>query len=671
MRKPEQSLVCVGKYQDPVLHGLAHLINMALGAVGRTVNYKLSSTYEFNQDSPDNQASLQELTSAMSSGTIDTLVILGSNPIFTAPADLDFSTALAKVKHAVHIGTEADETAVACNWHLPRTHFLEEWSDGLAYNGTAGICQPLIAPMYQGLSLSEFLARFSEYPYLKSYEIVRNHWKEFQGGLDFDRQWRKWLHDGVIENTTRYNIAVKVSYPPLIKECKNQLENIKNTQTGELELLFREHSTVLDGRFANNGWLQELPDPMTRLTWDNAAIMSVHTAEKYGLRKDILLKDRSGIPLGDTYRPMVEITYHSRKIKMPAFILPGLGDDTVLLNYGQGRFRSGRIGQGVGFNIYQIQTGLQYTAGYEASMKRIKGSYELANVQEHWSMKGRDLIRIQDINQPHMEHHGHGSHPSLWDEHKYEEGMQWGMTIDLNRCTACGACVTACQAENNIPIVGKKQVALNREMHWIRIDRYFAGDDYDDPRVAHQAVACHQCEMAPCETVCPVAATAHSTDGLNDMAYNRCIGTRYCANNCPYKVRRFNYFNFTNQYTVTQKMAQNPDVTVRFRGVMEKCTYCIQRINEKRIEYKNKGIETVPDGEIIPACQQACPAGAIVFGNINDAQSRVVALKKLDRNYDLLAELNIRPRTSYLARLTNCNPALAKPLHHDKHHKGS
>ncbi len=463
-----------------------------------------------------------------------------------------------------------------------------------------------------------------------------------------------------MENTAFDNIATAVSYKGVKKACSSQLEIIRKTKVGELELLFREDYTLLDGRFANNGWLQEMPNPMTRLTWDNAAIMSIRTAEKYGLKEDILDRHDTGIPIGDTKRRIVEITFRNQKLKLPAYILPGLSDDTVLLNTGYGRTKVGRVGRGSGYNVYNLITGHDYAVGFDASLKETREKTELASVQEHWSMQGRDLVRVEDLHEGPHHPHGHGAHPSLWDEHQYNEGNQWGMTIDLNKCIGCGACVTACQAENNVPIVGRHQVALNREMHWLRTDRYFTGEDPDNPQVVHQVVACHHCEMAPCETVCPVTATVHSSDGLNDMAYNRCVGTRYCSNNCPPKVRRFNYFNFTNKYSETRKMVHNPDVTVRFRGVMEKCTFCLQRINGARIASKKKGVERVPDGAVVTACEQVCPTGAIVFGDVNNPESRVSKIKKDKRNYEMLPELNIRPRTSYLSKVTNCNPKLVK-----------
>ncbi|MBF0431084.1 MAG: TAT-variant-translocated molybdopterin oxidoreductase [Fibrobacteria bacterium] len=674
LEQPQQSLICVGKDQEPALHVLAHIINMALGCIGRTVHYKRSSTAGFNAETAGEVNSLELLVKDMADEKVTTLVMLGVNPVYTAPADFDFVTQLKKVKNVIHAGCMVDETAELSTWHLPKTHYLEEWSDGAAFNGVTNIAQPLIAPLYQAQSALEILAGLSGYPFKKGYDIVRNYWKSREGAEGFDKKWRTWIHDGLMKGSDSYNMAAGVSYGTLVTCCQTQIESLKATKAGELELLFKEDLSLYDGRFASNGWLQEFPDPMTRLAWDNAAVMSLKTAEKYGLRKAILLKDNKGIPLGQWDRPVIEIKSGDKKLELPVSILPGIADDTILLNLGYGRSKAGTIGSGAGVNVYPLRNSTSLSAAYNASLKNTGKKYDLANVQEHWSMEGRDIVRVEDVNVHHKSHQGHGAYESLWDEHQYDKGQQWGMVIDLNKCTGCGSCVVACQAENNIPIVGKDQVALNREMHWLRIDRYFAGTDLDNPQVVFQGIGCAQCEMAPCEAVCPVAATAHSSDGLNDMAYNRCVGTRYCANNCPYKVRRFNYYNLTNKYVNTQKMAQNPDVTVRFRGVMEKCSYCVQRINEQRIAHKNKGEEMVPDGNIVPACQQTCPSGAITFGDINDKNAKVTKLKHNKRNYELLAELNIRPRTSFLSRVTNLNPKMAKASKHpekiDSHQTG-
>ncbi len=660
------SLVCVGKSQEPGIHALAFAINMALGAVGRTVQYKKSQISDFNEVPLNSVGSLRELTFAMSQNKVNSLIIIGGNPAYSAPSDIPFAKELPKVKNSFHFTLEANETSALAHWVAPRSHFLESWGDAAAIDGSLSIAQPLIQPLYDTKSTVEFVAGLAGETSKNSYELVQGYWLERTATESFSGYWNKWIHDGLIANTQAPNVAAPIETAGLSSSLQKNLESIRKLKIGELELVFAEHPCLFDGRYANNPWLQELPDPMSRLTWDNAAIMSVKTAEKYGLKNSILLEELTGTPLGKYNMPLVEISHRNQKLVLPAYVLPGLADDTVYISLGYGRTQAGKVGTGTGFNAALLQTGHDYYMASSASLRKTGGTYALASVQEHWSMEGRDLVRVETNTDSHNEHHGHGAYPSLFKEHDYSEGMQWGMVIDLNKCTGCGNCVTACQAENNIPIVGKSNVLNNREMHWIRIDRYFEGD-MDNPSVVHQGVACQQCEMAPCETVCPVAATVHSSEGLNDMAYNRCIGTRYCSNNCPYKVRRFNFFNYTNEYTETEKMGQNPDVSVRFRGVMEKCSYCVQRINEQRIVHKNKGEEVIADGAVVPACQQTCPADAIVFGNINDKKSKVAELKHNHRNYDLLAETNSRPRTSYLSRVVNPNPALASETSHGGH----
>jgi molybdopterin-containing oxidoreductase family iron-sulfur binding subunit len=678
-----RSLVCVGKYQDPAIHALAHVINAALGGAGKTVHYKPHATARFNdEESSNNVGSLHDLSLAMEKGEVESLVILGGNPVFLAPSDIPFGKSLENVAETVYFGLEKNETAVKSKWILPRSHFMEEWTDGLATDGTASIGQPMIAPLYDTLGTSEMLASVLEKGPVKGgvkgREIVENYWKERYTGVSFSSVWKRWLHDGIQKGSANKNISAGIRYSTLKDISKAQISSIQSSKVGELEVLFQEHPIQYDGRYADNGWLQELPDAMTRLTWDNAAIVSITTAEKYGLKDKMLVQDGHGVPLGQNNMPIVQVKVGDNTLKMPVYVLPGLSDDTILLNMGYGRTEAGRVGKDTGFDVSVLQTSDAYFSNYDVSWTATEETYPLATTQEHWSMEGRDLARVESTLEDghHDEHHGHelGAYPSLFQEQDYSEGMQWGMAIDLNKCIGCGDCVVACQAENNIPVVGKEQVILNREMHWVRMDRYFTGDNPDEPQVVHQAVGCQHCEMAPCETVCPVAATVHSSEGLNDMAYNRCIGTRYCSNNCPYKVRRFNFFNYTNEYTETEKMVQNPDVTVRFRGVMEKCTYCVQRINEARIEYKNKGVEWIPDGAISVACAQSCAAEAVVFGNINDPKSQVAKWKQNERNYDLLAALNTRPRTSYLARVVNPNPKIegshaANHKEHSNHSK--
>ena len=413
-----------------------------------------------------------------------------------------------------------------------------------------------------------------------------------------------------------------------------------------MEIVFRQSPVLFDGRFANNGWLQEMPDPVSKLSWDNAALLSPLTAKEMSLKNE----------------DVIQLDYKGKSIEAPVWIIPGHADYSITVTLGYGRQSLGRIGNYVGYNAYKIRPVSNPDFGLGAVITKTGKTYPLANTQDHGSMEGRPLVREANIDDylrdPEFaeEMVEHPPLKSLWEEHSYDKGYQWGMTIDLNSCTGCNACVIACQSENNIPIVGKEQVRNGREMHWIRLDRYFSGE-LTDPEMVYQPVACQQCENAPCEQVCPVAATVHDKEGLNVMTYNRCIGTRYCSNNCPYKVRRFNFFNYTNEYPEILKMAQNPDVTVRSRGVMEKCTYCIQRITIAKIKSKNKG-ETVRDGDIVTACQQTCPANAIVFGNINDPESAVSKLKKSKRSYTMLGEYNLKTRTTFLAKIRNPNPVL-------------
>jgi molybdopterin-containing oxidoreductase family iron-sulfur binding subunit len=470
------------------------------------------------------------------------------------------------------------------------------------------------------------------------YDIVREYWKTQRARGDFEAWWRKALHDGLIADS-----ALPVKMPT----WKGDIPAAPSVAAQGSDLVFRPDPAVWDGRFANNGWLQELPKPLTKLTWDNAALMSPAVAERLGVQN------------GD----VVELTYATRRVKAPAWILPGQADGTVTLHLGYGRTRAGRTGSGLGANAYALRTAAAPWGGSGLTLKKTGERSRLASTQGHQTMQGRNLVRMATAEEfrKHPDFardpgdHEAGHQPSFYAPHKYE-GYAWGMAIDLNACTGCNACVMACQSENNSPVVGKAEVLVGREMHWIRVDRYYKGG-LDAPETVHQPVLCMQCEKAPCEPVCPVAATVHSSEGLNDMVYNRCVGTRYCSNNCPYKVRHFNFLQYADDRTPSLALVRNPNVTVRSRGVMEKCTYCVQRINEARIQAKTHDRD-IQDGEVITACQAACPSQAIVFGNVNDPKSRVSQLKAHPLNYGLLAELNTRPRTTYLARLRNPNPAL-------------
>jgi molybdopterin-containing oxidoreductase family iron-sulfur binding subunit len=641
MKHRGASVVVAGDQQPPLVHALAHAMNHALDNIGNTVVY----TDPVEANPIDHLESLGKLVSDMEAGRVEMLVIIGGNPVYTAPADLHFAEHLSRVKLRLDLSLYDDETSARCHWHIPEAHFLESWGDARAYDGTVTIMQPLIAPLYFGKSAHELLATLLGQPERSSYDIVRDYWKQ-QFGEDFERRWRTALHDGLIAGTALPPKAVKLKIEDREWKIEDRHPQSSTLDPRSLEIIFRPDPTIFDGRFANNGWLQELPKPLSKLTWDNAALISPATAERLGLANEEL----------------VELRHQGHAVRAPIWIMPGHADDSVTVHLGYGRTRAGRIGTGTGFNAYAIRTASSpwFASGLE--IRKTGARYALASTQDHHSMAGRHLIRVGTLEQyrqhPEFVHEmGHEPAPdlTLYPPHTYR-GYAWGMAIDLQACIGCNACVVACQAENNIPIVGKTEVARGREMHWLRIDRYYNGD-LDNPATYHQPVPCMHCENAPCEVVCPVAATVHSDEGLNEMVYNRCIGTRYCSNNCPYKVRRFNFLQYADQDTPSLKLLRNPQVTVRSRGVMEKCTYCVQRINAARIQAK-KEERTIRDGEIVTACQAACPTEAIVFGNINDPNSRVSRLKADSLNYGLLTELNTRPRTSYLARLRNPHPEI-------------
>ena len=634
------SIVIAGDEQPPVVHALAHAVNQALGNVGKTVLY----TDPVAAEPVDQAASLRELVAAMDAGKVEVLLILGANPAHAAPPDLRFGERLAKVPLRIHHGLYEDETALLCQWHVPEAHYLESWSDARAYDGSVSIIQPLIAPLYEGCKTAhEVLAACLGRSSKPSYDVVRDYWKAKQpGGGDFEAFWRRALHDGIVAGT-----ALPPREAALTDGWAERAARARSARKGDgLEIVFRPDPTIHDGRFANNGWLQELPKPVTKLTWDNVAQLSPATAERLGLEN------------GD----VVELRSAERVVRAPAWVVPGQADDSVTVHLGYGRKRAGQVGNEIGFDANLLRTAAVPWIGQGLEIRKTGERFRLACTQDHFSMEGRNLIRTGTLEEfrthPEFVHEmGHDPHDSLYAPWPYE-GYAWGMAIDLNACTGCNACVIACQAENNIAVVGKDQVARGREMQWIRLDRYFAGDPAA-PTLHYQPVACVHCEKAPCEVVCPVNATVHSGEGLNSMVYNRCVGTKYCSNNCPYKVRRFNFFLYSDWATETFKLQRNPDVTVRARGVMEKCSYCLQRINAGRIKTEKEG-RRIQDGEVVTACQQACPAEAIVFGDINDPKSRVAQLRADPRSYGLLAELNVRPRTRYLAELKNPNPEVEK-----------
>jgi MoCo/4Fe-4S cofactor protein with predicted Tat translocation signal len=633
-----RSIVIAGDHQPASVHALAHAMNQVLGNPGQTVTYTAAPEAVASQQLAD----LRALVSDMDAGRVQLLLMIGeSNPVLTAPADLKFADAIAKVAMRAHSGLFLDETATLSHWHVPGTHYLEAWSDARTIDGTVSIVQPLIQPMYGGKSAHEVVATLSETPDRPGYDIVRDFWmRQPQGSTDaaaFEKAWRVWLHDGLIPGTAFTPKAVT-----LVANLASALP--ASPAVSGLEVNFRRDATVYDGRFVNNGWLQEMPKPMTKLTWDNAALIAPATAES--------LEVESG--------DIVEVRHDGRLLRIPVWITPGHAPDSITIPVGYGRTRAGRLGNGTGFNAYALRgSSAPYFGAAEAASTG--DDYQLVSTQDHWTLEGRNVVRSAHLEEfkanpsfaHEMEHLKLDKGITLMPEYEYK-GYAWGMAIDINACTGCGACMVACVAENNIPVVGKEQVSRNREMHWLRVDRYFNGG-LDNPDVYFQPMPCQQCENAPCEVVCPVAATVHSDEGLNDMVYNRCVGTRYCSNNCPYKVRRFNFLLYQDWNTPQFKLQRNPDVTVRSRGVMEKCTYCVQRINAARIQSKREERE-IRDGEVLTACQAVCPAEAIVFGNINDPNSRVAKLKASPLNYSALAELNTRPRTTYLAAVRNPNP---------------
>ncbi len=661
------SIVLAGDQQPPIVHALAHAMNQALDNAGKTVLY----TTPVEANPVDQMQSFRELVADMKVGLVDTLVIIGGNPVFTAPADLQFAEHLLKVKLRIHLSLYEDETSELCHWHVPEAHYLESWSDARAYDGTVSIIQPLIAPLYDGKSAHELLAVLLGQPDRSAHDFVRDYWKGQNSSQDFETFWETTLHDGVMAGTALppKQVLSNTGFGVQDWGLKSANTSGPNSQisphsqaggTGGLEIVFRPDPTIWDGRFANNGWLQELPKPLTKLTWDNAAMVGPATAQRLGVNNE----------------DVVKLLYEGREVLAPIWIVPGHADDSVTVHLGYGRKRAGRVGTGIGFNAYAIRTSDKLWCGSGLEIEKTGERYPLAETQHHHSINAegrreeeeslaafrRDLVRVATIEEfrknPNFAQDPEektSKAPSLYPGFK-NAAYAWGMAIDLNSCIACNSCVVACQAENNIPVVGKTEVEAGREMHWIRIDTYYRGG-LDNPETYNEPVLCMHCENAPCEVVCPVAATVHSPEGLNEMVYNRCVGTRYCSNNCPYKVRRFNFKLYSDWTTPSLIPLRNPNVTVRSRGVMEKCTYCVQRINAAKIEAEKQDRE-VRDGEIVTACQGACPTQAIVFGNINDPNSRVSKLKAQARNYGLLAELNTRPRTTYLARLRNPNPEI-------------
>ena len=658
-----ESIIIGGSSLSKEFHQLITLINYSLKA---PIDY-----YPLNMSQISSLKNLKSLCKDMENGKIDNLVILGANPVYDSPSDLGFAESLKKVKNAVHLTNIIDETSKLCSWNIAMNHYFECWGDAMTYDGHVSIVQPQIMPLFDSRSVIQVLSPIVYSIEQSAYDTVKNVWKStiIKSG-NFEREWEKALHDGLYKKP----ILKKVNVKPIPK-VSTAILNDYSLDNDMFEIVFTPSSSVYDGRYANNGWLQEIPKPVTSLTWDNAALISMKVAKKLNIKNG----------------QMLEINVGNNSIKIPAFITPGQNQKSITLELGYGRKFSGRIGNDVGFNVYPLRDSTNPSFILNGSIKVLNETYPLASTQDHHGLEDDkyaapgfddlankeaqsripELVKQSTLDyykdnpdwvQKKVEQHkpdkkrswaDHSMYNPDWD---YSKGPQWGMSIDLTSCTSCNACSIACQSENNIPVVGKQQVMNGREMHWIRIDNYFAGDP-DNPEVSTQSVACVHCELAPCESVCPVAATTHSSDGVNQMTYNRCLGTRYCANNCPYKVRKFNFYNYTKDLPEVVQMAMNPDVSIRFRGVMEKCTYCYQRISAARITAENEGRE-IRDGDFQVACQQSCPADAIKFGDINDPNSEVSKAKRRNRDYALLAHLGTAPRTTYLAKIRNQNPML-------------
>ena len=682
-----KAVVLAGRRQPPEVHALVARINEWLGAVGVTLDY----TVDTDPERPAHVQSIATLAKDMAAGQVKTLVIVGGNPVYDAPVDLDFAGALKSVELSLHLSDYVDETSQLTTWHVPRAHFLEAWGDTRTWDGTITIAQPLIAPLLGGVSAIELMSIMLGED-KNGEQLVRETHDKLAGA-----NWRQSVHDGFARGSELPAAQVKVGNFALPTLTQSQLGGLV-PKGANLEVTFQYSPFAYDGRYANNAWLQETPDFLSKVTWDNYALVSPTDGKK--------------LP-NDT---MIKVSVGERSVTLPCHTMPGQAVGSIALVLGGGRTAAGRVGgmgkRSTGWNTHVVRT----TAAFDivpihvdskqttpaASASSTGEAYVLASTQEHWDIrKGlnpkvtpdgiaqrlHDLVRevtgekLRDdkayraepeetyfddshLPAPHR-------HQSLFVEKDYQ-GHRWGMAFDLNTCTGCNSCMVACQAENNIPVVGRKEIHNNREMHWIRIDRYFGGPP-EDPQVAHQPVHCQQCENAPCEQVCPVGATTHSDEGLNDQAYNRCIGTRYCANNCPYKVRKFNFFDWNKEWrearNKVRRLLFNPEVTVRSRGVMEKCTWCVQRIQNAKIKAKAQirsgqrpgSIDSpLPDGEITTACQQACPTEAIVFGDLSDPKSRVSRLHEDGRQYGLLPEVYTKPRNRFLARVRNPHPKLAK-----------
>lgn len=684
--------VVAGHRQPLAVHVLAHAMNAALGNVGKTVQLLPAPT--------PTEGSLADLHKLVEAGSVANLVILGGNPVYNAPADLNWKATQRKAKNVIRLGYYEDETAEVADWTLPLLHFLESWGDARTSDGTLVPVQPLIAPLFRGMTEAEFLARLAGEDTVNPHELVQATFRAETGGDE--EAWKRFLHDGFQPGTAAKPVNASLDNAGVAKALASVTAPAAG---GNFEVVFHRDYSVDDGRYCNNGWLQEMPDPITKAVWENLILLSPATYEKLGLKS-------IGTEIGQKDEPVVEVEVGGRKLTGPAWSQPGLADNVIGLALGYGRPKAGRIGTGAGYDAYALRTNATLNSAAGADVRAVSQTHPVSTTQSHWAMEGRPVVREANLGeyldhptfatQMNM-HEPPGGNRSLYpnplDEASKQSPYAWGMSIDLNSCVGCQACVMACQSENNIPIVGKNLVGKSREMHWLRLDRYYAGP-VENPQVVMQPMLCQHCESAPCESVCPVNATMHDEDGLNVMAYNRCVGTRYCSNNCPYKVRRFNFFDYHKRplkdlagpvypspmFHATNgewdllrwwrspenasmrpeeewellKLAKNPQVTVRMRGIMEKCTFCVQRIEQAKIAQKVKARDTgdvvVPDGTIKTACQQVCPAEAITFGNLKDANSAVSKAKAGDRTYSVLEFLLTKPRTTYLARVRNPNP---------------
>jgi molybdopterin-containing oxidoreductase family iron-sulfur binding subunit len=673
-----EAVVLAGHRQPEFVHALAQAINRALGSEGKTV--------ALLRQSESQGEGLEALAQALREKQVQTLVISGVNPVYTAPANLEWSAVQRLAPTVIRLAYDEDETTALCDWQLPATHYLESWGDARTADGTLVGVQPLISPLFEGMTELEFLARIGKLQHVNPHEIVRETLRSLVGPGDFEVVWKRFLRDGFLADSASAGVEAPLVWEKVGELAKAYRPGVAPTKD-RLDVVFHRDYSTDDGRYNNNGWLQELPDPITKVCWENVVTVSARTAKELGVYFENPERGKLSVPT-------IKIELDGRSIEAPVWIQPGQADYTLGLALGYGRTKTGRVGKNSGYNAYLIRTSTALNTAAGARVTALSRKQAVSTTQDHWAMEGRAIVREANLEQ-FREHpafaqnmdleahlpkdaalyqHPHAKDPTMKGIH------QWGMAVDLNTCVGCAACVMACQSENNIPIVGKDQVARGREMHWIRLDRYFSVNPKDtelaDPQVVNQPMFCQHCENAPCENVCPVNATVHDEEGLNVMVYNRCVGTRYCSNNCPYKVRRFNYFDY-NQRPLDRlyegplapkgmpdlvQMAKNPDVTVRMRGVMEKCTFCVQRIEQAKIAQKVKagasGDVRVPDGTITPACAQACPAEAIVFGDVADPQSRVSRVKEQSRDYSVLGFLYTKPRVTYQARIRNPNPRM-------------